>query len=191
MLAALALGMLVVVCAGQPPQGGEQLQGPQGGQPHDGGHPDDGGYPHDGGQPHDGGHHQDDWLNPGGIFYYHSWYSYPYYTHYTYPTFYYSYPYYSYPIHYLSYGQSCSVWTDKSSYRVGEIVTIYCNVPTRTTATFTEYMPDGSIAWQEGHKWIGAGTTSRTAQAWYPTGQRRIVLQTSYGYSSTNYFSVY
>jgi hypothetical protein len=71
------------------------------------------------------------------------------------------------------------------------MVTIYCNVPTGTTASFMEYMPDGSVAWQVGPKWIDSGTSSRLAQAWYPTGQRRMVMQTVDGCSSTAYFSVY
>jgi hypothetical protein len=209
-LAILALGMLVALGNAQPPDGGHP---PDGGNPPDGGHPDgghpdgghpdgghpDGGHP-DGGHP-DGGHpdggHPDGGHYPGGSLYYTYWYSYPYSYYYSYPYSYYnnypyySYPYNSYPPSYPTYEQSCSVWTDKPSYKAGEMVTIYCNVPTGTTASFTEYMPDGSVAWQVGPKWIDAGTSSRLAQAWYPTGQRRMVMQTVDGCSSTAYFSVY
>ena len=120
-------------------------------------------------------------------------YSVPYHPYYPmYSDYYYIYPYYgSYPPYSPAYAQSCSIWTDKPSYKVGEMVTIYCNVPTSTTASFTEYMPDGSVAWQIDPRSIDAGTSSRIAQAWYPTGQRRIVIQTSDGCSSTAYFNVY
>lgn len=88
-------------------------------------------------------------------------------------------------------GQGCSVWTESDSYRVGDMVTIYYSIPSSTTASLTAYLTDGSVT---GHADLNQsldGIQSITVPVGYPTGERRIVLQTSSGYSDTCYFNVY
>jgi hypothetical protein len=95
-----------------------------------------------------------------------------------------------YPVYYPV-TPSCSVWTDKPSYRVGEMITLYYYVPSSTSASLTVYLPDQFVVWQVGPEWVNLGTSSRTLQACYPAGQRSVVLQTANGCSSTCYFNIY
>jgi hypothetical protein len=138
----------------------------------DGDHEGDHNWHHGG--DHDGYHHggypDGDWI----------WYS----TGYTvlYPV--------QYPVYYPT-TPSCSVWTDKPSYRVGEMITLYYYIPSSTSASLTVYLPDQFIVWQVGPEWVNMGTNSRTLQACYPTGPRSVVLQTANGCSSTCYFTIY
>ncbi len=168
---------------GQPPQGHpEQPPHEKGGQPpHDGGHMEQ--LPHEGGEHHEGDH----FVPYYGYYYRYPSYSYLYYTqpYYTQP--YYTQPYYTQP----AYWQSCSVSTDRQSYRLGETVIFYYSAPIGTTAWLTTYLPDGSVAWRSDPTLMNTGTSSSMTQIWYPTGQRSVVLQTSNGCSSTAYFDVY
>ncbi|NYT03012.1 MAG: hypothetical protein GKC10_09705 [Methanosarcinales archaeon] len=86
-------------------------------------------------------------------------------------------------------GSGCSVWTDKSSYGLGETVTIYYRSNWGTTAELKVYRPDGTVSARYGPRWM-QGTLSQMGMASYPLGRRTVVLQTNSGCRSVCYFDV-
>jgi hypothetical protein len=71
----------------------------------------------------------------------------------------------------------CSVWTDKQTYNVGEMVTIHYSVSNGCTAQMTIRSPQG-LATTYGPNYVPATTRTKVGQAWYPVGVRTVTLQT-------------
>ena len=84
---------------------------------------------------------------------------------------------------------SCLVWTNKSSYGIGETVIVRYYVSTGTTAHLTVTKPNGVVV-EFGSNLIPAGTRTRSLYAGYPLGRRTVVFETSNGCRDICYFDV-
>ena len=82
-------------------------------------------------------------------------------------------------------GGVCSVWTDKRTYNVGEMVTIYYSLSNGCTAQMTVRGPQG-ISASYGPNYVPATTRTKIGQAWYPVGMRTVTLQTWGGMTCTS-----
>lgn len=71
---------------------------------------------------------------------------------------------------------SCSVWTDKNRYGIGEIITIYCSVSFPCTIQVTIRRPDGVVS-TLGIMDVYPGTFSQQEIASEPLGTYNVILQ--------------
>jgi len=85
---------------------------------------------------------------------------------------------------------SATVWTDKSTYQVGEVVRIIVYVNMRCVAKLTIIKPDGTtLLYTLGR--LEAGTYSLTGGADYPLGRRTVILEAWYEHLSTSAYAYF
>ena len=74
--------------------------------------------------------------------------------------------------------QTCSVWTDKNEYNIGDKIDVYYSVNKDCTAKLTIILPNGQTTVLGGPNAVPASTRSKQAFAGEPCGKRRVVFET-------------